>query len=77
MLSPLRITPEEELLSIDVALIESVSAQVQYSARPNMSRTMWNGLLSPDTTADDSVMAEVTEYDTGTRRIEWESSSIQ
>lgn len=61
MLSPLRMTPEDELLSMEVALMESVSAQVQYRALPNMSSTMWNGLLRPETTVVESVIADVTE----------------
>lgn len=54
-------TPTEELLSIEVALIESVSRHVQYKALPRTSRTMWNGLDRPVTTVVESVIADVVE----------------
>lgn len=54
-------TSTDELLSMEVALMESVSKHVQYRARPNTSRTMWNGRVSPVTTADESVSADVVE----------------
>lgn len=62
---------------MDVALIESVSKHVQYKALPSISSTMWKGLERPDTTVVESVMADVVEYEMGTRLIAWDSSSIQ
>lgn len=75
--SRLNIIPVEELLSIDVALIESVSKQVQYNVLPNTSSTMWKGRERPVTTTEESATADVVEYEMGTRFIECESSSIQ
>lgn len=76
MLGPRKMTPVA-LPSIEVALIESVSMQVQYKALPRTSNTMWKGLAKSVTTGQASVTVEVEEYEIGTLRIAWESSSIQ
>lgn len=60
MFGPRKMTPDE-FPSIEVAFIESVSAQVQYRALPRTSNTMWKGLANPVTTGQASVAAEVEE----------------
>lgn len=54
-------TPDDELFSMEVALMESVLRQVQYRVLPSTSNAMWKGLDRSDTTFVESVTADVAE----------------